>query len=144
MESHISYLPVNFSRIYAEHSNIPKGLCPATVIRMLYGEFNMKLSKADEIARAYNVNLVALLTEQCELPDACKDAKACYFAECMMHCREAIGMSRKDLAKALHVNKSSIANWETFNNTPSLDVVQRLADVLGVQVVMLFMPVKED
>lgn len=144
MESHISYLPINFSRIYSEHSNIPKGLCPATVMRVLYGEFNMKLSKADEIARAYNTNLIALLTEKGELPDAYKDAKACYFAECMMHCREAMGMGRKDLAKALHVSRSSVAGWESFNNTPSLDVVQRLADILGVQVVMLFVPVKED
>lgn len=44
--------------------------------------------------------------------------------------REAKGMSQLDLAKQLHVDRSTVCSWELGRINPSLPMAIRLADAL--------------
>jgi len=41
---------------------------------------------------------------------------------------------RKNLIKAVNLNKNSITNWDTRGTIPAADVVLRIADFLGVSI----------
>lgn len=52
----------------------------------------------------------------------------------MMRTRVKAGMSRDDLAKIAGVNRNTISNWEYDRNAPSVDVLELVADVLGISI----------
>ncbi len=53
-------------------------------------------------------------------------------AERITHLRERIGLTKKELAKAIDVNPTSIANWERRDVPPKATIGRRLADYFGV------------
>ena len=44
--------------------------------------------------------------------------------------REEFGMTQEDLAKQLHVDRSTVCSWELGRINPSLPMAVRLADAL--------------
>lgn len=46
--------------------------------------------------------------------------------------RTAKKMSQVDLAKILGVTKQSVSNWENDNIQPSIEMLSKIADALGV------------
>ena len=46
--------------------------------------------------------------------------------------RTALGMSQVELAKRLGVSKQCVCNWENDNILPSIELLCKLADELGV------------
>ena len=49
-------------------------------------------------------------------------------------CREALGMSKTDLAKKTELTISAISQFESGERSPSLESLRSLADALGVTV----------
>ena len=52
--------------------------------------------------------------------------------------RHERGYSQQKLAQKLNVSRSTVAMWETGSSEPSLQMIQRIADVLSVSVAELF------
>lgn len=52
----------------------------------------------------------------------------------MMRARVKAGMSRDELAEISGVSLSAISNWERDKNAPSVDVLELVADVLGISI----------
>ena len=52
----------------------------------------------------------------------------------MTECREAAGLTLKELAELSGVTESTLCRWETGYQNPSLDGVLLVCDVLGVSV----------
>lgn len=52
----------------------------------------------------------------------------------MMRARVKAGMSRDDLAEISGVSLSAISNWERDKNAPSVDVLELVADTLGISI----------
>lgn len=50
----------------------------------------------------------------------------------MMRARVKAGMSRDELAEISGVSLSAISNWERDKNAPSVDVLELVADALGL------------
>lgn len=48
------------------------------------------------------------------------------------------GLSQKEFAKRIGVSQSSVTNWVKGSNSPDIEVVARICDVLGISVVQLF------
>ncbi|MCQ2436207.1 MAG: helix-turn-helix domain-containing protein [Clostridia bacterium] len=48
--------------------------------------------------------------------------------------RTQIGMSQVDLAKALHVSKQCVSNWENDNIQPSVEMLIKMADFFHVSI----------
>ena len=46
--------------------------------------------------------------------------------------RQDRGISQVDLAKRLNVTKQSVSNWENDNIQPSIEMLQRIADICSV------------
>ena len=46
--------------------------------------------------------------------------------------REKAGMSQRDLAYAIGVSQSAVAQWETGTAQPTLDNLRKVADILGI------------
>ena len=46
--------------------------------------------------------------------------------------RQDRGFSQVDLAKRLNVTKQSVSNWENDNIQPSIEMLQRIADIFSV------------
>lgn len=46
--------------------------------------------------------------------------------------REKAGMSQRDLAYAIGVSQSAVAQWETGIAQPTLDNLRKVADILGI------------
>ena len=46
--------------------------------------------------------------------------------------REKRGMSQKELADALGLDQSAVAQWETGRTEPTIFNLRRLADLLGI------------
>ncbi|MCM8746826.1 helix-turn-helix domain-containing protein [Thermomicrobium sp. CFH 73360] len=55
------------------------------------------------------------------------------FGKRLRRFREALGLSRKELAAFVHVSPDTIAVYENGWRGPSREVLQRLADALGVR-----------
>lgn len=55
------------------------------------------------------------------------------FGKRLRRFREALGLTRKQLADLVHVSRDTIAVYENGWRGPSRDVLQRLADALGVR-----------
>lgn len=46
--------------------------------------------------------------------------------------RTALGITQVALARRLGVSKQSVSNWENNNIQPSIELLERLADLFGV------------
>lgn len=53
-------------------------------------------------------------------------------------CRKAKGLTQQELANILGLNRSTYAKYETGDNEPDNDTLQKLADFFDVQVDYLF------
>ena len=60
------------------------------------------------------------------------------FGEALKQLRIQQGLSRRQLADAIHVDRSSIARWETDQRMPNLDYIALLSDCLGTNMGELF------
>ncbi len=56
------------------------------------------------------------------------------FGKKLRECREAKGLSQKELAKLLSTSYSVIGKYERDEMTPSIDTAKRLADILQTTV----------
>lgn len=65
------------------------------------------------------------------------------FPENLKRIRIENGLSQQELAKRAGVSQTAIYQWEKGSRTPKIDAIAKLADVLNVQPVNLFM-IKED
>ena len=48
------------------------------------------------------------------------------------------GMSQKELAERLGVSQSAVTNWIKGKNSPDIEVVAQICDILGIAVTDLF------
>ena len=60
------------------------------------------------------------------------------FSGNLRYYRKKAGYKQLDLGKKLKVDTSTVSLWETGKNTPSLENVGRISDVLGVKPYKLF------
>ena len=56
------------------------------------------------------------------------------FRICLIRTRESKGITRKQLAKMIGRSYQVVANWENANSEPSLRMIYKIADALGVSV----------
>lgn len=56
------------------------------------------------------------------------------FRICLIRTRESRGITRKQLAKMIGRSYQVVANWENANSMPSLQMIYKIADALGVSV----------
>lgn len=56
------------------------------------------------------------------------------FSEKLKRLRNEKGMSQKTLADKLHVERSTVAGWETKDRVPDVEILIKLATVLGTTV----------
>ncbi len=54
------------------------------------------------------------------------------FGQALKQLRQRMGLRQNDLAAMVGVERSTVANWERGAKQPSLDMVMRLSEVLGV------------
>ena len=66
------------------------------------------------------------------------------FGEALSAARRQNGMSQQQLADALFVNRSSVANWEADRRLPDSLMIAKIAEVLGVEATELFDASKGD
>ncbi len=60
------------------------------------------------------------------------------FSETLKRLRRERGLSQRELAKQLYVNKSTIARWESGVRLPDAAMISRLSKCLGVDVNTMF------
>ena len=53
-------------------------------------------------------------------------------------CRQRAGMRQEDLARNLHVVRSTVANWETGRALPAVTMLPDIAKTLGCSIDSLF------
>lgn len=56
------------------------------------------------------------------------------FRICLIRIRKAKGITRRQLAKMIGRSYQVVANWENANSMPSLQMIYKIADALGVSV----------
>ena len=56
------------------------------------------------------------------------------FSKNLKTLRAKQGLSQKELANQLHVERSTVAGWETKDRVPDAEILIRLAAVLGTTV----------
>jgi len=54
------------------------------------------------------------------------------FAQRIQQARERIGWSQADLARHMHVTQPTVSNWEAGRKSPRVQIMGRLANLLGV------------
>ena len=54
--------------------------------------------------------------------------------ELIAQCRKARGMSQGELASRLHVTDKAVSKWETGRGMPGIDMLEPLAEALGLSV----------
>lgn len=54
------------------------------------------------------------------------------FAEKVKELRKECGMSQKELAEMIKVDRSTVAGWETKDRIPDIMLLVNIADVFGV------------
>ena len=58
--------------------------------------------------------------------------------------RESVGMTQRDLAQATDVSQYDINKIECAKANPSLNTLKRLAKGMGMQLHLVFTPIKEN
>ena len=53
---------------------------------------------------------------------------------------EKAGINQVQLAEKLNISKGTVHNWTRGNNSPDVDMVPRICDVLGISVLDLYSP----
>lgn len=48
------------------------------------------------------------------------------------------GISQKELAEKLRVSQSAVTNWIKGKNSPDIEIVAQICDILGISVIELF------
>ncbi len=51
-------------------------------------------------------------------------------------------MTQEDVAKAMHVTKQTVVNWESEKVCPSFAVMHTLANLYGIPIDNIFLPAK--
>lgn len=57
--------------------------------------------------------------------------------------REKKKMTQEDLAKILHIDRSTVARWETTDAFPRADKIRQIASVFGCKIDFLFKSIDE-
>lgn len=65
-----------------------------------------------------------------------------YFADKLRELREAAGWTQEELAHRLGVRRQAIIKWESGEQSPRMDRLNKIADVFGVPVGELLQPSK--
>ena len=60
------------------------------------------------------------------------------FKNIILSLRSEIGYSQEQLAKVLHVSKSTVAMWETGQRLPSVEKYEEIADYFNVDIDFLY------
>lgn len=60
------------------------------------------------------------------------------FKSIILSLRNEIGYSQEQLAKVLHVSKSTVAMWETGQRLPSVEKYEEIADYFNVDIDFLY------
>ena len=63
------------------------------------------------------------------MPDTARET----FVKNLRHLMEAKGISQADISRELDVSSATASDWCTGKKYPRIDVMQRLADLLGVR-----------
>lgn len=66
-----------------------------------------------------------------------------YFSDTLKKLRNKKGLSQLELADELFVTRSTVSRWESGNRLPDAMMISRLAEVLGVDVNILFAAVEQ-
>jgi transcriptional regulator with XRE-family HTH domain len=59
------------------------------------------------------------------------------FGEALLTLRKQKGLSQQEFADLLHVNRSSVANWEADRRLPNATIIAKIAEILDVEVTEL-------
>ena len=65
------------------------------------------------------------------------------FAETLRKLRMEKGLSQRDLAERMYVNRSTVARWENGNRMPDAMMISRLSRCLGIEVSALLRAAEE-
>ena len=65
------------------------------------------------------------------------------FAETLKKLRTEKGLSQRELAELMYVNRSTIARWENGNRMPDAMMISRLSRCLGIEVATLLCAAEE-
>lgn len=60
------------------------------------------------------------------------------FPERLKQLRQKKGLTQKDIADLVHVNRVTYTNWEKGNREPNFEMVLKLADLFEVSLDWLF------
>ena len=60
------------------------------------------------------------------------------FAETLKRLRTQKGLSQRELAERMYVNRSTITRWESGSRLPDVEMISRLSQCLGINVGTLF------
>ncbi len=60
------------------------------------------------------------------------------FAETLKRLRTQKGLSQRELAERMYVNRSTITRWESGSRLPDVEMISRLSQCLGISVGTLF------
>ena len=66
------------------------------------------------------------------------------FGKTLLAVRKQKGLSQQQLADALPVSRSSVANWEADRRLPSATIIARIAEILDIAVADLLASASED
>ena len=55
----------------------------------------------------------------------------------LINCREKLGITKQEVAKRMHISQPAYLRYESGERTPSIQVIQIMAEVLGTSVAYL-------
>ena len=55
----------------------------------------------------------------------------------LIHCREKLGITKQEAAKRMNMSQPAYLRYESGERTPSIHIIQVMADVLGTSVAYL-------
>ncbi len=56
------------------------------------------------------------------------------FAKNLARCRVIAGFNQSELALELGIDKRTVSSWENERTTPSIEVIKKIADILGCSI----------
>lgn len=60
--------------------------------------------------------------------------------ENLVQAMENAGINQVQLAEKLNISKGTVNNWTRGNNSPDVDMVPKICEVLGISIVSLYSP----